>query len=74
MYTVKQARLLSGLTQCEVAKRMNIDVGTYRKMEMFPENTTIKRAKIFSDTVKIPIDLIFFDSDSTLSRTKKKSN
>lgn len=59
-YTVKQARLLSGLSQREIADRMDVNVDTYRRIERDPGKATINNAKLFSSIVGIPIDRIFF--------------
>lgn len=68
MYTIKQARLLSGKTQQTMANLMGIDRNTYRKIEKNPDKATIRQAKDISMITRIPVDQIFFASQSTLSR------
>lgn len=59
--TVKQARLLAGMTQAEISRELGVHVQTYAKYERDPDTMTIGRAKSFSATVRIPFDQIFFD-------------
>lgn len=66
--TLKQARLLSGLTQKEVACKMNVHVQTYMKWEKNPENMSIKAARQFSQIVGCDFEKIFFDKESNLIR------
>lgn len=61
-FTVKQARNLKGYSQQYIADKMNIDLGTYRRIEKHPEKTTIERATMFCSIVEQPLDnVIFFD-------------
>ena len=71
MYTVKQARQLSGKTQKEIANQLGVCRDTYRSIEKDPEKATIKQAFEFCEVVGIPIDQIFFGKSSTLSRTSE---
>lgn len=64
-FSVKQARQYAGFTQVEVAKKLGISRDSYRKIETFPETTSIAIAKKFSEVVGIPIDQIFFAGNST---------
>ena len=59
MYTIKQARLLSGKTQQTMANLMGIDRNTYRKIEKNPDKATIRQAKDISMITRIPVDQIF---------------
>lgn len=68
IYTVKQSRLLSGKTQRKMAELMGIHRDTYRKIELYPENATIKQAVEISKITGIPMDQIFFCENSTESR------
>jgi transcriptional regulator with XRE-family HTH domain len=43
---IKQARLLKGIKQREMAEALGIHVQTYRKIEQNPNLATIKQAKI----------------------------
>ncbi|WNF07211.1 helix-turn-helix transcriptional regulator [Brevibacillus borstelensis] len=67
-FTVKQARLLAGLTQKEVSGMLRVHVQTYMKWERNPEEMSISKAKQFSKIVGREFDEIFFDSESNLIR------
>jgi len=67
-FTVKQARLLAGLTQKEVAQMLKMHVQTYMKLEKNPELMSIKTAKEFSRIVGRNFEEIFFDNQSNLIR------
>lgn len=60
---LKQARLLRGRKQTEMAEKLNVQVQTYRKLERNPDLVTIGQAKIISDYLNIPYDNIFFGRD-----------
>lgn len=60
IFTPRQARVVKGLTQRQVAENMNVHVQTYMKLEKNPEGFTIKQAKQFAEIVKIPYDQISF--------------
>ena len=64
-FSVKQARQYAGYTQVEMAKKLGVSRDTYRKIEMFPEESSVAIAKKISDIVGIPIDQIFFVNNST---------
>ncbi|OXL83142.1 hypothetical protein BCV73_08675 [Paenibacillus sp. SSG-1] len=66
--TVKKARLLSGMTQKEVADILGVHVQTYVKWERNPEEMSVGTAKQFSRIVKIGFEDIFFDKESNLIR------
>ncbi|WP_260286773.1 helix-turn-helix transcriptional regulator [Peribacillus aracenensis] len=66
--TLKQARLIKGFTQREIAKKLGVHVQTYSKMEKNPGDVTIKEAKKICDILDLSYDFIFFNVDSTLSR------
>ena len=68
MYTVKQARQFANLTQAQVAKKMGVNVDTYRRIELNPECASIQNARKFCKIVGRTMDEIFFDVDSTDSR------
>ena len=67
-FTLKQARLLKGLTQKEVAKKLGVHVQTYSNMERNPDDVTVGEAKLISEILGFSYDFIFFNDDSTLSR------
>lgn len=66
--TIKQARLISELTQKEIAEVLGVHVQTYMKWEKSPEEMSIGTAKQFARIVKRDFDEIFFDSESNLIR------
>lgn len=68
-FTLKQARLLKGLKQDDMAERLGVHVQTYRRMEKHPDTVTIGDAKKISEILGMDYDYIFFNVDSTLSRT-----
>lgn len=59
-FTVRQARVYSGLTIEQMANKMDICRGTYRKIERKPESATVKQALAISEITGIPVDDIFF--------------
>ncbi len=59
MYTVKLARVASGLTQRQMAEKMGVSRDTYRKIELNPDSATIAQAKQVAAITNIPIDTIF---------------
>ena len=65
VYTIRQARRLAEKTQSEMADLLGISRDTYRKIELYPEQATIAQARSISKIVKIPVDQIFFASNST---------
>lgn len=67
-FTLKQVRLLKGLKQIEVAKKLGVHVQTYRRMEKYPDSVTIGDAKKIREILGISYDYIFFNVSSTLSR------
>ncbi|MED3697405.1 helix-turn-helix transcriptional regulator [Heyndrickxia sporothermodurans] len=71
VFTLKQARLIKGLTQREMALKLGVHVQTYRKMEREPDEVTVKEAKKISEILGIDYDHIFFNVNSTLSRDSK---
>lgn len=68
MMTVKQARMLRGLTQQQVADALNVNVDTYRRIEKNPQKATIEMAVQFCCIVQKKLDKIFFGDNSTLGR------
>ena len=70
--TLKQARLLKGFKQSELADRLGVHVQTYRKMEKFPDTVTVGEAKKICEILDIGYDYIFFNQDSTLGRYIEK--
>lgn len=61
IYTVKQARLLAGLTQEKTAAEMGISRDRYMKLEKNPELVTVGQARAFSRITGIPFEQIAFE-------------
>ncbi|MEK4650812.1 helix-turn-helix transcriptional regulator [Niallia sp. FSL W8-0954] len=68
IFSLKQARLIKGLTQKEVAEKLGVNKDTYRRLEKNPDETTIKQAKQLSEILDMSYDFIFFNDNSTFSR------
>ena len=68
-FTMKQWRLLKGLTQEEMAKRCHVHRTTYVSWEANPEKITIGNARLIAAALGESVDTIFFAGDST-----KRSN
>ncbi|MGE8080481.1 helix-turn-helix domain-containing protein [Peribacillus loiseleuriae] len=66
--TLKQARLLKGFTQRDIANKLGVHVQTYSKMEKQPDEVTIGDAKKICEILELSYDFIFFNTNSTLSR------
>ncbi|MED1403806.1 helix-turn-helix transcriptional regulator [Bacillus mycoides] len=69
--TMKQARLVKGITQSKMAEQLNVHVQTYRNMENYPDEVTIGNAKKICELLEISYDQIFFNSNSTFSRVNE---
>ncbi|WP_430482773.1 helix-turn-helix transcriptional regulator [Rossellomorea marisflavi] len=72
VFTLKQARLVKGLTQKDMAEKLNVHVQTYMKMEKRPDDVTIGDAKKICEILNMNYDFIFFNSNSTLSRVNQE--
>lgn len=70
MLSLKQARLLKGINQEEIARKLGIHVQTYRRIEYNSDLATIGQAKKISKIIELPYDEIFFGENSTLSRKR----
>jgi DNA-binding XRE family transcriptional regulator len=68
IFTLKQARLLRGYTQREMAEKLKVHVQTYSKMEKRPDDVSIRDAKKICEILSMSYDRIFFNDNSTLSR------
>ena len=64
-FTVKQARLLSGITQQQMADLLGVHRTTYRKIEENPDLASIKQAREIAEITGIDVDQIFFAKNST---------
>ena len=64
-FTPKQARQYAGFTQQKMASILGISRDAYRKIEQYPEKTSIDLAKRLSKKKNISINQIFFSTSST---------
>lgn len=63
-YTIAQARMLAGLTQKEVAKKLGMCEATYLNYEKYRKIFRMDMAYKFSKITGIGMDqIIFFDED-----------
>lgn len=60
--SLKAARANVDMTQRSVAKRLNIHVQTYRKLEENPDMVTVAQAKKLAEIFQVSYDEIFFAS------------
>lgn len=70
MLTVRQARRFANKTQTQMAEDMGICRTTYARLEANPDAITIAHARKISEITGVPLDELFFDSNSTNSRER----
>lgn len=64
--TIRQARMMRGFTQQQMADALCVHRTTYRKLEEHPDQITIAQAKEISRVTGVSInDLNFFVQNST---------
>ena len=64
--TIRQARMMCGFTQQQMADALCVHRTTYRKLEEHPDQITIAQAKEISRVTGVSInDLNFFVQNST---------
>lgn len=59
-YTLDQARILAGLTQKEMAKKMKMSEKTYIQYEKYRRIFRMDQAYLFMKHVNVPFDSIIF--------------
>ncbi|MED4887801.1 helix-turn-helix transcriptional regulator [Lysinibacillus fusiformis] len=59
-YTLDQARILAGLTQKEMAKKMKMSEKTYIQYEKYRRIFRMDQAYLFMKHVNVPFDTIIF--------------
>lgn len=59
-YTLEQARLLTGLTQTEMAKRLKMTEKTYIQYEKYRRVFRMDQGYEFAKNVNVPFDSIIF--------------
>lgn len=68
-YTVKQHRLLCGMTQEAVSEKLGVHVNTYAAWEKNPEKISIATSKMLATIFNVSVDnIIFLPNDSTKCR------
>lgn len=59
-YTIEQARMLTGLTQAEMAKKMGMSEKTYIQYEKYRRILRMDQGYKFAKNVSVPFDSIIF--------------
>ena len=59
--TIKGARVMRGMSQDDVAAKMNVHVQTYRKLEENPERMTVGQMMCLSAILDMPYDDIILN-------------
>ncbi|WIL37573.1 helix-turn-helix transcriptional regulator [Kurthia sp. YJT4] len=59
-YTLEQARILTGLTQVEMAKKMGMSEKTYIQYEKYRRIFRMDQAFKFVENVDVPMNTIIF--------------
>lgn len=73
-YTVKQARLMSLMSQKEIAEKIGISAKAYWYKEKKPEAFSIGEALRFSKAVGIKFDKIIFVPEETANVVETTTN
>lgn len=63
VFTIKQARLLAGLTQEKAAGEMGISRDRYMRLERSPELVTVGQAREISRITGVPFEQISFEGE-----------
>ena len=68
-FTIKQHRLLKGMTQEAVSEKLGVHVNTYAAWEKNPEKISIATSKMLATIFNVSVDdIIFLPSNSTKYR------
>lgn len=59
-FTLREARLRSGLTQAEIAEKLGMHEKTYQKYESYKQVLRIDQGVHFSEITKVPFERIVF--------------
>lgn len=60
--SLKSARMMRGLTQSDMAKKLNVHRNTYANWEEKPETISMAKANEICSILNIPIDdIVFFE-------------
>lgn len=63
--SLKQWRLVKGISQAEMADKCGVHRNTYAAWEEKPDDISIGNAKVIARVLRESIDAIFFSDDST---------
>lgn len=66
--TMRQWRLVKGLSQEEMALKCGVHRNTYASWEENPNNVSVGHAKVIAKALGESVDTIFFNSESTKCR------
>lgn len=66
--TMRQWRLVKGLSQEEMALKCGVHRNTYASWEDNPNNVSVGHAKVIAKALGESVDTIFFNNDSTKRR------
>lgn len=67
-FTLKSARMFRDLTQQEMADSLGVHCNTYAEWEKHPEKVRIKDAEKIALVLEMPMNAIFYGSDTTKCR------
>ena len=71
-FTMKQARLIAGYNQEEMAKMLDMSTNGYAKIERYESKFRIDKALAFTKIVELDVDeIIFFESEYRLTKLNK---
>lgn len=70
--TMRQWRLVKGLSQEEMALKCGVHRNTYASWEENPNNVSVGRAKTIAKALGESVDTIFFNDNSTKCRKESK--
>ncbi|WP_214684700.1 helix-turn-helix transcriptional regulator [Exiguobacterium sp. s155] len=71
-FTMKQARLIAGYNQEEMAKMLEMSTNGYAKIERYESKFRIDKALAFAKIVELDVnEIIFFESEYRLTKLIK---
>ncbi|OGX78227.1 hypothetical protein A6395_13210 [Exiguobacterium sp. SH31] len=71
-FTMKQARLIAGYNQEEMAKMLDMSTNGYAKIERYESKFRIDKALAFTKIVELDVDeIIFFENEYRLTKLNK---
>lgn len=71
-FTMKQARLIAGYNQEEMAKMLEMSTNGYAKIERYESKFRIDKALAFAKIVELDVnEIIFFENEYRLTKLVK---